>query len=288
MGQSVLARSRSRTPVVEGLFYPEEPKILKALIRSWGIDSDFGNGGHGGVILAPHGAWDLSGKIAGAAFASIMEAGTGAAGRKKFPAGAGKVVLLGPVHRDSRGGLYLSDSAYFETPLGSIPVDQRLTRELESYSTLFEINDAPHLTEHSLEVLLPLVKYCFPSAEIVPILMGGSRPSLISALAKTLNLALKNRMRKILIVVSTNLSANIDPDTARAEADELIRLLANQNPGDFLAALQEGRVSACGGPILAALLESGLLKGKTLRPGPTCEGLGETGDTVCYGALSFE
>jgi AmmeMemoRadiSam system protein B len=278
MGQSVFAKSRSRTPVVDGLFYPDEPKVLKARIRSWGIDPD---SGRGGIILAPHGAWELTGKIAGAAFALI-------AGKKKFRAEANRVVLLGPAHRDGRNGLYLSDSAYFETPLGSIPVDQRLTRELESYSTLFEINDAPHLAEHSLEVLLPLVKYCFPSAGIVPVLMGGSGSSLISALARTLNLALKNRMKKTLLVVSTNLSANMDPEKAHAEADELIRLLTNQNPGDFPAALQEGRVSACGGPILAGLLESGLLEGKTLCPGPTCEGLGEAGETVCYGALSFE
>jgi AmmeMemoRadiSam system protein B len=281
MGQSVFAGSRSRTPVVGGLFYPEEPKILKAQIRSWGIDSDSGRGGRGGIILAPHGAWELTGKIAGAAFASV-------AGGRQFQAEAARVVLLGPVHQDGRGGLYLSDSAYFETPLGSIPVDQRLTRELESCSTLFEINDAPHLAEHSLEVLLPLVKYCFPSAGIVPILVGGSRPSLISALARTLNLVLKNRMKRTLLVVSTNLSANMDPEKARSEADEVIGLLKNKDPQEFLACLKQGRLSACGGPILAGLLESGLLEEKKLRIGPRCEGLGEEGETVCYGALSFE
>lgn len=266
---------------MDGLFYPEEPKVLQAQIRSWGIDADSRRGGQGGIILAPHGAWELTGKIAGAAFASVM-------GRNKSTAGAGRVVLLGPVHRDSRSGIYLSDSAYFETPLGSIPVDRRLTRELESCSTLFEINDAPHLAEHSLEVLLPLVKYCFPAAEIVPILAGGSRPSLISVLARTLNLVLKSRMKRTLLVVSTNLSANKDPEKARSEADEVIRLLRNKDPQEFLAGLKKGRLSACGAPILAGLLESGLLERKTLRIGPRCDGLGEDGDTVCYGALSFE
>jgi AmmeMemoRadiSam system protein B len=266
---------------VDGIFYPEEPKVLKAQIRSWGIDEDSGRGGQGGIILAPHGAWELTGKIAGAAFASVT-------GKKKSLPGADRVVLLGPVHRDSRGGLYLSDSAYFETPLGSIPVDRRLTRELESCGTLFEINDAPHLAEHSLEVLLPLVKYCFPSAEIVPVLMGGSRPSLISVLARALNLILKNRMKKTLLVVSTNLSANRDPEKARIEADEIIGLLKNKDTLGVLAHLKEGRISACGGPILAGLLESGLLGERTLHVGPRCDGLGEEKDTVCYGALSFE
>jgi AmmeMemoRadiSam system protein B len=268
---------------VDGLFYPEEPKVLKAQIRSWGIDENSGRGGQGGggVIMAPHGAWELTGKIAGAAFASVT-------GKKKPRTGAGRVMLLGPVHRGSREGLYLSDSAYFETPLGSIPVDRRLTREIGSCSTLFEVNDAPHLAEHSLEVLLPLVKYCFPSAEIVPVLMGGSRPSLISILARALNLVLKNRMKRTLLVISTNLSANPDPEKARIEADELIGLLKEKDPHRFLARLKEGRLSACGGPILAALLESGLLRESTLHIGPRCDGLGEDKDTVCYGALSFE
>jgi AmmeMemoRadiSam system protein B len=283
MGQSVFEKSRSRTPVVDGLFYPEEPKVLKAQIRSWGIDEDSGRGGTGGggIILAPHGAWELTGKIAGAAFASVTE-------KKKSRTGTDRVMLLGPFHRDSRGGLYLSDSAYFETPLGSIPVDRRLTRELESCSTLFEVNDAPHLAEHSLEVLLPLVRYCFPSAGIVPVLMGGARPSLISTLARALNLVLKNRMKRTLLVISTNLAANTDREKARMEADELIGLLKDKDPQRFLACLKEGRISACGGPILAALLESGLLGERTLRAGPRCDGLGEEQDTVCYGAVSFE
>ncbi|MDR1863037.1 MAG: AmmeMemoRadiSam system protein B [Treponema sp.] len=280
MGRNVFEKSRSRTPVVDGLFYPEEPKALKALIRSWGIDPDSKRGGRGGIILAPHGAWNLTGKLAGAAFASVAG--------KKSKSEAGKVVLIGPIHQDGRRGLYLSDSAYFETPLGSIPVDQKLTREIGSCSTLFEINDTPHLTEHSLEVLLPLVKCCFPSAGIVPVLMGGSRPSLISVLARTLNLVLKNRMKNTLLVVSTNLSANRDPEKARAQADEIIRLLKNKDPGEFLARLEKGRLSACGAPILAGLLESGLLTKKTLCTGPLFESLGESRETVYYGALSFE
>ncbi|MDR0450383.1 MAG: AmmeMemoRadiSam system protein B [Treponema sp.] len=281
MEQSVFEKTRSRTPVVDGLFYPEEPNVLKAQIRSWGIDEDSGCRGQGGIILAPHGAWELTGKIAGAAFAAVM-------GKKKSRAGADRVMLLGPVHRDSRCGLYLSDSAYFETPLGSIPVDRRLTGELESCGTLFEVNDAPHLAEHSLEVLLPLVKYCFPAAEIVPVLVGGSGSGLISVLAGALNLVLKNRMKRTLLVVSTNLSARPDPEKARTEADEIIRLLNDKDPQRFLAAFKEGRLSACGAPILAGLLESGLLEKKTLRIGPRCDGLGEEKDTVCYGALSFE
>jgi AmmeMemoRadiSam system protein B len=282
MGENVSVKTRSRSPVVNGLFYPEDPKALKAQIRSWGLKAE-GSGGQAGIILAPHGAWELTGKIAGAAFAET-------AGLRP-PAGwpeVNRVLLLGPVHQGGHKGLFLSDSAYFETPLGSLPVDKKLNKELASCSTLFEINDIPHLAEHSLEVLLPLVKYCYPSAAIVPILMGGSRPAFISGLAKALNLVLQKRMKKTLLVISTNLSANMDGEKARLEADEFIALLKNKNQEEFLAALKMGRVSACGAAILAGLLESDLLGKRTLKDGPTAAALGDKGDTVYYGALTFE
>jgi AmmeMemoRadiSam system protein B len=263
---------------VGGLFYPEDPKVLTAQIRSWGLNAD--TGGQAGAILAPHGAWDLSGKIAGAAFAQ-------AAGKGKDQPGINRVVLLGPVHQSGCKGLYLTDSDYFETPLGNLRVDQKINKELASCSTLFEINDIPHLAEHSLEVLLPLVKFCYPSAAIVPILIGGSRPALISGLAKALNLVLQKRMKKTLLVISSNLSANMDGEKARIEADEFVRLLKNKNREEFLAALKDGRVSACGAATLAGLLESGLLGEKTLGIGPMSGSLGEKGDTIYYGALTF-
>jgi AmmeMemoRadiSam system protein B len=281
MGKKASVNPRNRSPVVDGLFYPEDSNVLKAHIRSWGIEPDSRRGGRAGVILAPHGAWELTGEIAGAAFAPV-------AGRGKNHPEVTKVVLLGPIHQGGYTGLYLSDSAYFETPLGSLPVDQKLNRELASCSTLFEINDMPHLVEYSLEVLLPLVKYCYPSAAIIPILMGSSRPVLVSGLAGALNLILKNRMARTLLVVSSNFAANPDPQKARLEADEFIRLLKNKNPGEFLAAFKAGRVSACGAAILAGLLESGLLGERSFTMGPLSAALGEKGETVYYGALTFE
>jgi AmmeMemoRadiSam system protein B len=44
-------------------------------------------------------------------------------------------------------------------PLGDLPVDRESGEELASCSTIFEINDMPHLREFSIEVLLPFAKY---------------------------------------------------------------------------------------------------------------------------------
>jgi AmmeMemoRadiSam system protein B len=118
--------------------------------------------------------------------------------------------------------------------------------------------------------------------------MGGSRPILISALARSLNLVLENRTKGTLIIVTTSLSRHPDPEEARAQADKFIGLLEEGDTEKYAAHLHEGRISACGGAIMAGLLENGFLKGKSLTSGPRSEGTGEQGETVCYGALSFE
>lgn len=284
---AVSPRGKIRSPVVAGLFYPEDRADTEARLCSYGLLGGIGDSA--AAIVAPHGAWDISGAIAGAAFSA-------AAGRihRNSPSrggedGLSRVLILGCIHEPIEEGIFLSDSHYFETPLGSLPVDRRLSAELASCNTLFEINDIPHLREHTVEVLLPFIKFCFPGAKIIPLLLGGSRPALISALARALFIVFKSRMADTLFVVSANISKNSDEKKALEQADECIRLLAENDTGAFGAALREGRINPCGGGALAALLESGLLAG---RPGKLVSGpvkaRGEENKTVYYGGISFE
>jgi AmmeMemoRadiSam system protein B len=272
-------QERVRTPVVSGLFYPEESGILRAQLRSWGLNEDTGR--QAAAVIAPHGAWDLTGNIAGAAFAA-------AAGRKKGRAAVSRVIVMGPIHDRQYEGLYLSESAFFETPLGRLRVDQEFNEELESCSTLFEVNDIPHLREHSLEVLLPLVQFCFPGALIVPILMGGTRKALVDAMAKALSFTLENRMEETLIAATANLAQHADPLKALEHAERLVDLTREGDSGKYQDSLEGGKLSACGAAIIAGLIQSGLVKDKNLIAGPRTTGISERDEIVYYGALSFE
>jgi AmmeMemoRadiSam system protein B len=276
---------RRRAAVVAGLFYPEERCALEAQIRSFAPGEGAGNAA---AIIAPHGAWNISGAIAGAAFSA-------AAGRARTGAEAlSRIVILGCLH-DPAGvfpeeGLFLPESSCFETPLGDIPVERKLCRALTSCNTFFQINDIPHLREHTLEVLLPFIKFHFPKAKILPILLGGSRPVLISALARALHIVFKNRLSDTLFVVSANLSKNADAEASRTQAEECIRILEANDAKGFGGGLYDGRLSVCGGGAAAALLQSGLLESKTGRliSGPLLKTRGEGNNTVYYGGISFE
>ena len=263
--------------MVNGIYYPEGEAALTDLLASWGLKKGFPAKG-GQAIVVPHGAWDLTGGIAATAFGGVQGSADGD--------GIGRVLLLGPCHESGGDGIYLSESDFFETPLGNLEVDKGLNRKLSSCSTLIGINDIPHLSEHSIEVQLPLVKYCFPNAQIVPILMDGSKPMLISALAKALRISLETYMKDCLIIISSTVSQNLDAATAFTMANEFSSLLGGMDAQAFLAGLAEGRISACGGALMGALLESGLLSGKRFSAlVPLKQVKREEGETVYYGAF---
>jgi AmmeMemoRadiSam system protein B len=281
MNTGIPLAGKSRAPIAAGLFYPERPDEAAARLRSYGLEP--GRGGGAAAIIAPHGAWDISGPVAAAAFSA-------AAGRGQPGRGLSYVVILGIVHEVSGAGIFLSDSAYFQTPLGILPVAAELCAGLASCSTLMEINDIPHLQEQSIEVLLPFIKYCFPGVRIIPVLMESTRRSLISALAKALTIVFGPLAEHTLFVISSSLSKNSDPRKALTQAEEGMGLLREQRAEELIRGIYEDRISACGAPVAAALLESGLLADKTARavPGPLVKTLDGDGKTVYFGGLFFE
>ena len=271
-------KKRIRSPIVAGMFYPEDRREMLELFKTFGLEE--GRGGQAQAIIAPHGAWGFSGALAANAFSSAM-------GRS---ASINRVVILGPIHDKKEKGLFLSNSHSFHTPLGNIPVDQDVTEELELCGKFLEIDDIPHLREHSIEILLPFVKYCFPQASIVPILMGQPSAMYIKDLAKALKTVIAPVLDETLLVVSCNLSSSNDKTTARVLAEECMRLFSEKNAPAIASALLDGSINACGGGLVVSLLESGILDGK--RPystaGNMVSAVSAENNTVFYNAVSFE
>ncbi|MDR2482476.1 MAG: hypothetical protein LBD08_02460 [Treponema sp.] len=91
------------------------------------------------------------------------------------------------------------------------------------------------------------------------------------------------------MAVSANLSRNAAEETARTEAETCVRLLRQNEPGAFSAALRAGCIKPCGGAAIAALLESGLVIGKAGEPAqePLIKSRDENGNTIYYGGIAF-
>jgi AmmeMemoRadiSam system protein B len=276
-------KKRIRTPVGAGLFYPEEKKEILDYFNAFGIDADSfasAKAGNAVAIIAPHGAWNFSGELAARAFFAAM-------GRKKD---IKRVVILGPIHDKREKGIFLSNSHSFFTPLGNIQVDQTVSEQLAFISKHIEINDIPHLGEHSIEILLPFVKYCFPRALIVPILMGGEpKAQYIHDLARALKTVISPLLSETLIVVSCNLSHDNDQEKARILAEKSLRLFSSKDVSALSSAILDGKLNSCGGALVLSLFESGLLDKTTtcVIPDDMVSAVSSENNTVFYSELSF-
>ena len=270
---------RIRSPIVDGLFYPDDSADVLLCMQNIGLRR--GRGGMAKAIIAPHGAWEISGCLAGAAFASV-------AGRanQKSPS---RVVIMGPIHNKQDEGIFLSNSHSFQTPLGDISVDQEASGWLEAYSPLISVNDIPHLQEHSIEVLLPFVKYFFPKAAIVPVLMGGQGKQHTQVLANALHAAFAPTLEDTLLVVSFNLTVYPDKPEELDNIEECMRLFREGRRKQLYMAFENGQITGCGGTLVTAMMQSHLLD--DTRPCLASESLlsarGEQDKTVYYGAFSF-
>jgi hypothetical protein len=279
-------KRRVRSPVGAGMFYPDNRAEILKLLAQYGMPANIKSfekpketGECAKAIIAPHGAWSYSGALAASAFSSAM----GRNGNIK------KVVILGPIHDKREKGIFLSNSYSFHTPLGNILVNRKISEELERIGDSIEINDIPHLGEHSIEILLPFVKYCFPNASIVPILMGQPGAQYIYDLAHALKTVITPVLNETLIVVSCNLSSNKDEKTALLLADECLWLFTEKNVPLLASAILEGRLNACGGALVVSLFESGLLDNISCsKVSDPVSAASAENCTVYYGSLSFQ
>lgn len=272
----VRVKPKVRPALVDGIFYPGEKAKLRGSVEEL-LSRCPTPEGDGFAAVAPHAGFSYAGPIIASAFRSVA---------RRRPSA---VVLLGPVHRDPADGIFLPESGYFATPLGQARVSARWVEALLSLGAPFRRDDAPHLEENCIEVLLPFLQVQFPEADIVPLLTGRPTPRTVRALADGLDLTFRTSYDYILFVVSSNMSSYLTGRNTEAESAALRDLVCAADGRGILSALERGRISSCGAAGIAAVLTLG---GARLRAEPLAEGdsRGTDGDgqhAVHYASFCF-
>jgi hypothetical protein len=200
---------RTRPPAVAGLFYPDDPYELKAVVRAY-LDRAPApaKAARPKALVVPHAGYVYSGPVAASAYRALgPQAGA-----------VERVVLLGPSHRVPVRGLAVPDVAAFDTPLGRVPLDTALIAQLKSLPQVSS-SDLPHRLEHSLEVQLPFLQMVLGDFRLVPLAVGEASPVDVAQVLET-----AWGGPETLVVVSTDLShyhgyadaQRIDGETADA------------------------------------------------------------------------
>jgi len=256
-----------RNPAVAGIFYSEDKTRLDSEVEHYLSKNGTLTEYQPRILIVPHAGYIYSAPTAAQAYSRLQ----------KYAGKIKNVILLGPSHFVGFRGAALSAADYFTTPLGAVPVNKEMVSVLAACPE-FEINEAAHKKEHSLEVQLPFLQKVLEKFKIIPVVYGEVKPQTLAA-------ALEPLLAKpdTLLVVSADLSHYNDYETAKELDGKTAKLVAGRQ------AEIEDHMS-CG----AAGINTALVLAKNMSLRPEMLDLSNSGDTaggkdsvVGYGAWSF-
>ncbi|MBM0104539.1 AmmeMemoRadiSam system protein B [Steroidobacter sp. S1-65] len=241
-GNAEKVSTKVRSPAVAGLFYPGDPAELRDSVSEYLAQAPTVAGPAPKALIVPHAGYIYSGVIAAAAYAQVAHQ------RRQIR----RIVLIGPSHRVYLRGMAAPAAEILQTPLGMVTVDRELKQRALAHEQMIE-SDAPHASEHSLEVQLPFLQMLFDDFTLLPIALGSASPPAVAAV-----LADVWGGPETLILVSSDLSHYLPYDEARAVDAETIEAILRSEPSltgeqacgciginglSFLARQREARIS---------------------------------------------
>lgn len=176
----------NKTPIFAGSFYPDKSDELTNLLNSYMQELSVGYKSK--AIIVPHAGVYFSGHAAMVGFQHLDL--------------SENIFIIAPSHHDNFDNIALPEYTYFDTPLGSLEVNNRIIKDIrENFPSI--ISNELFDREHSIEVQLPFIQHLFcPKTQsaidfvkglkkigrrikIVPILVGNCDYRLISDLIST-------------------------------------------------------------------------------------------------------
>lgn len=189
-----MMEAKIRKPAVAGSFYAGDAKELRQDVQNCFSRCKNPLMENVQAVIVPHAGYVFSGVTAASAFAAINP-----------DAEYEHIFLLGPSHHVYLGkaSVNIGASAY-ATPLGNVPVDTALCKDLMEKSDAITYAPEAHESEHCLEVELPFLQYHMKKIpSIVPIIIATQELTTLKKIADTLKPYLNE---KNLFVISSDFS----------------------------------------------------------------------------------
>lgn len=278
---------RVRPACVAGQFYPGNAEQLRDMVDRC-LDAAHPTELRDDLIalMAPHAGYIYSGPVAGYAYAALK-------GKR-----VETVILIGPSHHGMPlGGAALSSYDAWETPLGTVPVNQEVNRRLLAASGRFKLQDAAHAEEHCLEVHLPFLQSVLAEFSVVPIVFVDAGRANVNAIADAVASIADD---KTIIIASTDLSHYPEAKAASEVDHAILEAFCTMDAGRIEAVDREQlargspnlHCTACGlGPVVAcieAAKKLGASRATLLHYANSAEVEPDTTDRcVGYGAVAF-
>lgn len=257
-----------RPPAVAGRFYPDRPDELRRMVAEF-LCRTKPQAATPKAVIAPHAGYIFSGPVAASAHAQFMP------DRNVIR----RIVLMGPSHHVMFDGLAASNAEFFATPLGLVPVDTDVIRELVALPRVAILDEA-HTSEHSLEVQLPFLQIVLNEFKIVPLLTGSISDEAVAEIIATLWDGAETRF-----VISSDLSHYYNYTRAQKLDSATSRAVEHLRPEQIMPEQACGRTPLCG--LLRSAQQHGL-HAHTVDLRNSGDIGGPRNEVVGYGAFVFE
>jgi len=270
-----------RKPAVAGMFYPAGKEDLAKQIE--GFLNNGKTGPQPKMLIVPHAGYDYSGPVAGYGYKLLQD--------KKIST----VIILASSHNFPVSGAIVDNNDTWETPLGSVGVDKKITDKLVSRGMKYDLG--PFVPEHSLEVQIPFLQKTLPAGfKIVPILVGDMDSAQMQKFASSIA---ANISENTLVVVSSDMSHYPQYEDAEKADQKTIQSILTGEVDKFNAEISElekenipnALTFMCAKPAVdLALMLSKQLNIKDIKLIKYANSGDETGDksrVVGYSAIGF-
>ena len=231
-------------------------------------------------LIVPHAGYIYSGPVAAHSYHHLASTGI-----------AGSVIILGPNHTGLGSGISTMIEGEWSTPLGDVPIDTDLAKEIVAASDIIDVEEDAHRNEHSIEVQLPFLQFIYPRRfKFVPICMMvqdlQTSIDVGAAVAKTAG-------RYNAPIIASSDWTHYEPQNVAITKDkEAIQAALEMDERKFQKIVEEKNVTACGyGPVTAMIHAVKLLgaeKTKLLSYQTSGDVTGDKSAVVGYASAVFE
>lgn len=287
-----------RKPAVAGQFYDGNKANLEQNIKEYFLDErgprklPEANQGKKNVkgLVVPHAGYIYSGAIAANSYYYLSKNGF-----------ADTFIILGPNHTGMGSGVSIMTEGSWETPLGTVPINEALAKKL--WTGIIDKDQIAHMHEHSIEVQLPFLQFCARDKkfDFIPICMAMQDFETSEEVGNILANAIKDSDEKVVIIASSDFShagfnyASMPPSGVRVDKyaekqDKLaIEKILEMDPNGLIDTVHKNNITMCGyGPVAVMLTASKMLGAKQvelLKYGTSYE-VQPSSSCVGYGALA--
>ncbi len=243
-----------RRPVVAGAFYPAQPDRLRQQIEQC-FKNRLGPGRLPGEtqaereiysVVCPHAGYMYSGAAASHSYLALAE--------QEKPE---TVIVIGPNHTGWGTPVSVMGDGSWETPLGRVPLDKALAKEIFERSEIIDYDNAAFLREHSVEVQVPFLQYIYGDFKLVPICMGYQDLETSREVGEAIHGAAEDK--NVVVVASTDLTHQEPQESANRKDRLVIDAILEMDEEKLQRTVREHRITTCGyGPVSASLVASKL------------------------------